>query len=173
MSFDIDANGITLVSAKDKKTGKSQKIQIEKTNLTEEEIQKTIEEAEIYEERDKKRQELTLLKNESDQLCYQAEKLIQENREKVDVNIIKTAEEQIQKVRELLQKEDIDLDSLKPAKDALMAEFQNLGAQIYKSGTSASGTEPSGAKTAGPSEKEVKPDSPDEPIDVNYDKKDE
>ena len=180
VSFDIDANGITLVSAKDKKTGKSQKIQIEKTNLTEEEIQQTIKEAEIYEERDKKRQEFTLLKNESDQLCYQVEKLLQEHKDKINEKIKKTAEEQAKTLKDLLQKENIDAENVKSAKEALTKTFQNLGAQIYKTAGAAGGANESPkAETSEPqqqqetSEKEVKPETPDEPIDVNYDKKEE
>ena len=175
VSFDIDANGITLVSAKDKKTGKSQKIQIEKTNLSEKEIQQTIKEAEIYEERDKKRQELSVLKNESDQLCYQVEKLLKEHEAKVNKKIKKSAEEQRKTLKDLLQKEDIDVENLRSAKEALMKTFQNLGTQIYKTGSAgAKGpqTETSESKEA-PAEKEVKPETPDEPIDVNYNKKEE
>ena len=176
VSFDIDANGITLVSAKDKKTGKSQKIQIEKTNLTEEEIQKTIKEAEIYEERDKKRQELSILKNESDQLCYQVEKLLEEHKDKVNEKISKTAKEQRKTLKDLLQKEDIDAENVRIAKEALMKTFQNLGSQIYKTGAAGAKTGPTTETSESkktPEEKEVKPETPDEPIDVKYDKKEE
>ena len=180
VSFDIDANGITLVSAKDKKTGKTQKIQIEKTNLSEDEIKKAVSEAEIYEERDKKRQELVFMKNEADQLCYQAEKLIKEHGSKVSEEPVKAVEEQIQTIKELLKKEDIDLDDLKSAKEKLEKSFQDLGSQIYKRG--ASSTEEGEAPATEAEEKEVKPDSPDtsdkkeenssdDPIDVDYDKK--
>ena len=177
VSFDIDANGITLVSAKDKKTGKSQKIQIEKTNLTEEEIQKTIKEAEIYEERDKKRQEVTVLKNDSDHLCYQVDKLLKEHKDKVNDKVQKTAEEQMKALKDLLLMEEIDMENVKTAKEELMKTFQNLGSQIYKTGTSGTEETAKGASSQSTeaSEKEVKPEepSPNEPIDVNYDKKEE
>ena len=161
VAFDIDANGITLVSAKDKKTGRSQKIKIEKSNLKQDEIDQMIKEAELYGEKDRQRQELVLLRNELEHLCWQAEKLIKENKEKVGEEMVKKTEEQIKTVRDLLKQEGVDLESLRKVKESLTMEFQNLGAQIYKSGET----------TDKPKEKA--PDSSEETIDVNYNKKED
>ena len=166
VGFDIDANGIVYVSAKDKKTGKNQKIKIERTNLKEEEINKMIKEAEIYEQEDKKRQELVLLKNETEHLCYEAEKLIKEHKDKADKKLTEQVETNIKKTRELLGQSELNVDLIKKAKEELKTNMQTLGSDIYKKSQKQEGA-PEGSKD----EKSSNPKD-DEPIDVNYDKKD-
>ena len=168
VSFDIDANGIVCVSAKDKKTGKSKEIKIQRANLKEAEINEMVKEAELYEEKDKKRQELALLKNESDHICYESEKLMKENKDKAEASLVEKLQASVKKVRDLLANiSESNMDGLKEAKDQLRTELQNFGTHIYQK--SQKQQEPGKDKDAG------KSNAPkdDEPIDVNYNKKDD
>ena len=170
VSFDIDANGIVCVSAKDRKTEKTQKIQIERSNLKEDEIKQMLKEAEVYEEQDSKKRELAVLKNESDQLCYQCEKLIKENKDKLSEKITQKTEDDIKELKTILSQSDVDISKLRQAKEKLQAEFQNLGAEIYKSTSKEAPKNPEGKEKD--AEKEKGKEDKDEPIDVNYNKKD-
>ena len=103
VTFDIDANGILHVSAKDLATGREQKVTITASSgLTEEEIQRMIREAEMYAEEDRRRKEEIELRNQLDSLAYSLEKLINENREKIPVSDLREAEDAIKEARRII-----------------------------------------------------------------------
>lgn len=133
VTFDIDANGIVHVSAKDMGTGKEQKIRIESSSgLSEEEIQKMVKEAETYAEQDKKVRELAEVKNETETLTYSLEKTLSEAGDKVSANDKQLAEDEIKRAREALASED--LDRIKAAKESIEKIATQIGSQIYSQG---------------------------------------
>tara|TARA_Y100000590_G_scaffold83785_1_gene93435 strand:+ start:17426 stop:19366 length:1941 start_codon:yes stop_codon:yes gene_type:complete len=154
VTFDIDANGIVNVSAKDKSTGKEQQIKIQASGgLSEEEIEKMVKEAEENAEKDKKKRELVDAKNQADSLIHQTEKNIKEHGDKIDEADKKTIESNIEDLKKL--KDGEDLDSIKSATEALVQSSMKLGEAIYKQdqkgspppqGSDQSGNEPSSDK---------------------------
>ena len=134
VSFDIDSNGLIHVSAKNQATGKSQNIRIDKTSLNEEEINQMIKSAQVYETQDRKRKELVSIKNEMDQMIYQSGKIIKENKDKISDELKTSAESSFQSAKELLKKddEDIDIDELKELRDKIKQQFQNIGQEVYR-----------------------------------------
>ena len=131
VTFDIDANGIVNVSAKDLGTGAQQQITISNTsNMSKEDIDKAVKEAEQYAAEDKKRREEVDAKNEAEQVAYQAEKLISDNGDKIadaDKNTLNT---KIAAVKEAISKNDSAL--IKSSKDDLMKSLQDIGAKMYQ-----------------------------------------
>ena len=170
VSFDIDSNGIIHVSAKDKTTGKSQNIRIDKPSLNEEEISQMVKSAKIYEEQDKKREEGIRLKNELDQMIYQAEKMIRENKDKIDDKLKKESELCFKEVKESLKKENIgmNVDELKTFKEKVQSFYQKLGQEIYSKSQQAKGAQPQEEASADSENKEA-----GETINADYDKKEE
>ena len=131
VKFDIDANGIVNVSAKDLGTGKEQSITItSNTNLTDEEIDKMMKEAEANKEQDEKRKEEAELRNESDGLIFQTEKAIKDLGDKVDAKDKESAEEKIKTLKDAL--EGNDLDKIKEAKEALNESAMALATKVYE-----------------------------------------
>lgn len=131
VKFDIDANGIVNVSAKDLGTGKEQSITItSNTNLTDEEIDKMMKEAEQNKEQDEKRKEEAEVRNEADGLIFQTEKAIKDLGDKVSESDSKEAEEKIKKLKEALEKDD--LDDIKKAKDELQEKAMALATKAYE-----------------------------------------
>ena len=139
VTFDIDANGITTVTAKDLGTGKEQNIKItSSTNLSDEEIDKAVKEAEQYAEQDKKRKEAVDVKNEADSLIFQTKKLIDELGDKIneaDKAKINAQVENLEKVNEGLQAEtmsETDVTTLKNACGDLNKTVQEFSTQMYQ-----------------------------------------
>ncbi|MDE5830174.1 MAG: Hsp70 family protein, partial [Clostridia bacterium] len=131
VKFDIDANGIVNVSAKDLGTGKEQSITItSNTNLTDEEIDKMMKEAEQNKEQDQKRKEEADLRNEADGLIFQTEKAIKDLGDKVSADDSKEAEEKIKNLKEAIEKND--LDEIKKAKDELQEKAMSLATKAYE-----------------------------------------
>jgi molecular chaperone DnaK len=131
VSFDIDANGILNVSAKDKAIGKSQSIKIEgSTGLSKEEIEKMKKDAEIHASEDQKKKELLEAKNMADNLIYAIEKTLREVGEKISVDIKKECEEKIEKLKKT--KEGDDIEEIKQATTNLSQVAQKVGAEMYK-----------------------------------------
>ena len=131
VKFDIDANGIVNVSAKDLGTGKEHSITItSNTNLTDEEIDKMMKEAEANKEQDEKRKEEAELRNESDGLIFQTEKAIKDLGDKVDAKDKESAEEKIKTLKDAL--EGNDLDKIKEAKEALNESAMALATKVYE-----------------------------------------
>ncbi len=131
VTFDIDANGILNVSAKDLGTGKEQKISITgSSGLTKEEIDKMQREAESHAEEDRKAKEAIELRNNADNLAYQCEKQLNDLGDKLDGATKTSVEEAISKVREALKGNDND--AVKSSFDALQAKFQEVSSELYK-----------------------------------------
>lgn len=137
VTFDIDADGILNVSAKDLGTGKEQNIKITaKSGLSDSEIKKMVEEAEVHAEEDKKKREKVSVKNELDSLIYQTEKLLKENSQDVpdeEKTRIETALKEAQNLlKDMDKKSDISLEELKKAKDELTAASHKFSAILYE-----------------------------------------
>lgn len=131
VTFDIDANGILNVAAKDLATNKSQKITITAPNkLSKEQIDKMMKEAKEHEEEDKKKKESIELKNETSSLAYSLEKTINEFKDKISDNDKKDAESIISRVKEDAAKDDIS--ALAADKDKLIEVINKIGTEIYK-----------------------------------------
>ena len=131
VKFDIDANGIVNVTAKDLGTNKEQSITItSNTNLTDEEIDRMMKEAEANKEADQKRREEADLKNEAEQLVFQTEKSIKDLGDKITDSEKEEAENLVKDLKDALDKNDIDL--IKAKKDALQEKAMALGAKVYE-----------------------------------------
>ena len=132
VTFDIDANGILNVSAKDLGTGKEQAITITgSTNLSEDEIQRMIKEAQQYAEEDKRRKEEAELKNKLDNLIYTVEKTLKEVGDKVDSSTRSEVEKSLNEAKEALASEDIS--RIKKAHEDLTAKSHSIAQVIYQS----------------------------------------
>jgi molecular chaperone DnaK len=130
VTFDIDANGILNVSAKDKATGKEQKITITaSTNLNENDIDRMVDEAKSHEAEDKKRREAIEVKNNADSLAYQTEKTLNELGDKVPANEKQNIESQIKELRQAIESDDIQ--KIKSQSEALQNAFHALSQQLY------------------------------------------
>ena len=131
VSFDIDANGIVNVKAKDLGTNKEQSITITASNtLTDEEIDKMMKEAEANKEADLKRKEAADTKNDAEQTIFMTEKAIKDLGDKVDAKEKEEAENLIKELREALDKEDIE--DIKKKKDALLEKANALASKVYE-----------------------------------------
>ena len=131
VTFDIDANGIVNVKAKDLGTGKEQAITITaSTNLSDEEIDKMMKEAEANKEADEKKKALADAKNEAEQMIFASEKAIKDLGEKVDKKEKEETEKLIKDLREELNKEDAE--SIKKATEKLSEKAMALGAKVYE-----------------------------------------
>ena len=134
VSFDIDANGILNVSAKDKASGKTQSIKIEgSAGLSKEEVEKMKKDAELHAAEDKKKQESIETKNLADAMVYTTEKTLKDAGEKVNADMKKTAEEKLAVLKEA-QKSD-NIDTIKAATKDLSEHMQKIGAELYKTQT--------------------------------------
>ena len=131
VKFDIDANGIVNVSAKDLGTGKEQSITItSNTTLTDEEIDKMMKEAEANKEADEKRKEEAEVRNEADSLIFQTEKAIKDLGDKVDSKDKEDAEDKMKELKEALEGNDID--EIKKLKDELQEKTMALATKVYE-----------------------------------------
>src|SRR5256885_5209814 len=138
VTFDIDANGILHVSAKDLGTGKEQKISITgSSGLSKEEVEKMRTEAEAHADEDKKAKEAIEIKNNADTLAYQSEKQLKELGDKVPADKRKPVEDAIAAVREAINKNDTD--AIKRAYDDLQSKFQDISADLYKQASAGQG----------------------------------
>ena len=140
VTFDIDANGIVNVSAKDKGTGKEANITITaSTNLTDEEIDKAVKEAEKFAEEDRKRKESIEVKNNADQVVYQTEKTLKDLGDKVSAEEKTKIEDKIKAVNAVKDGEDIE--AIKKATEELTEEFYAVSSKIYQAAADAQGAE--------------------------------
>ncbi|RJO61855.1 molecular chaperone DnaK [candidate division WS5 bacterium] len=166
VTFDIDANGIVNVSAKDKASGKSQHITIQSSSgLSEEEIEKMKKDAEAHADEDKKKKELIEIRNMADSLIYTSEKTVKDAGDKVSDDEKKEVEEKVKALREIKDKDD--KDAIQKAYDELSEVIQKVGAKMYES---QAGTEGEAGGEAGEQPKE---EGPVEGEVVDEDKKDE
>ncbi len=148
VTFDIDANGILNVSAKDKATNKEQSIRIEASSgLSKEEIDRMMNDAKAHSAEDKKKRDEVELKNQADQLVYQTEKNLKEYGDKVDGETRGKIEAAVGRVREALKTSN--LNELRSAKEALDQIWQEAASKMYANAQSQAGGQP-GASTEGP-----------------------
>lgn len=148
VAFDIDANGIVHVSAKDLGTGKEQSITITaSTNLSDEEIDKAVKEAERFAEEDKKRKDAIDAKNGADSIIFQTEKTLSELEGKIDASEKADIEGELNKLKDLvkdMQPEtmtDADIDNIKKATDELTQKFYKISEKLYQQNAQQQGTD--------------------------------
>ena len=135
VTFDIDANGILNVTAKDKATGKSQSIRIEASSgISEEEIEKMKKEAEAHAEEDKKKREAVETKNTADALAHSTEKALKEAGDKISADKKKPVEEKIEALKKV--KDGDDIEAIKKASEELSQEAQKIGQELYQAAQS-------------------------------------
>ena len=140
VTFDIDANGIVNVSAKDLGTGKEQHITItSSTNMSQEDIDKAVKEAEQFAAEDAKRKEEIDTRNQADQMVYQSEKAIEEMKDKLDAAEISELEAEVNKVKEALK--GTDTEAIKNATESLTQAFYKVSEKMYQQ-TGAQGGQP-------------------------------
>jgi len=131
VTFDIDANGILNVTAKDKATGKSQSIRIEgSTGLSKEEVERLKREAEMYAAEDKKKQELIEVKNLAENLIYTTEKVLRENSDKISTDVKKEVEEKLAELKKV--KESDKIEEIRQKTEELSQAIQKIGAELYR-----------------------------------------
>ncbi len=133
VTFDIDANGIVHVNAKDLGTGKEQQITITSTtNLNDDEVEKMQKEAEKYAESDKKRKEEVEVLNNAETLVYSTEKLFKEMEGKIDKSKISTVQKMIDELKDLLKPEKKDVDAIKKKMDEINEKVQAISTELYQ-----------------------------------------
>ncbi len=133
VSFDIDANGIVNVSAKDLGTGKEQSVKISATQkLSKEEIEKMQKEAEAHAEEDKKRKEEIETINQADGLVYSTEKLLDELKDKGDAKKLEGVKSNVEELKKLLKEEKKDLTKIKSTMDTLNKTMQEISTELYQ-----------------------------------------
>ncbi len=172
VTFDIDANGIVNVSAKDLGTGKEQHITITaSTNMSDDEIDKAVKEAAQYEAEDKKRKEGVDARNEADSLVFQTENAMKEAGDKLDASAKSAVEADLQSLKDILAKtagqngpmSDADLGEMNAAKEKLMQSAQTLFAKMYEQTQQANGgAQQATGSTAGSSSAD------DDVVDADY-----
>src|SRR5437870_11837453 len=141
VTFDIDANGILHVSAKDLSTGKEQKISITgSSGLSKDEVEKMQKEAELHAEEDKKANEAIEIKNNADNRAYQCEKQLKDLGDKISGDKKKQVEDAIAAVREAINKNDTE--AMKRGYDDLQNKFQDISAELYKQASAQAGPRP-------------------------------
>ncbi|MBE6144880.1 MAG: molecular chaperone DnaK [Firmicutes bacterium] len=163
VTFDIDANGIVNVKAKDLGTNKEQAITItSNTSLTDEEIEKMVKEAEANKEADEKRKEEADVRNEAEQMIFTTEKSIKDLEGKIDSKDKEKAENQIKELKEALEKNDIE--DIKKKKEALTETAMAMATKVYEEAAKQSQTEQTDAKSE-------ETDKKDDVIDAEYEEK--
>ncbi len=175
VTFDIDANGILNVSAKDKATGKEQKITITaSTSLSKEEIEKMKKEAETHADEDKAKREMIELKNTAETMIYTTEKTLKDAGDKASDEVKKQVEEKVEALKKV--KDSEDKDAIQKAVDELNEVVQKVGAEMYKAAQeaqgAADGTTPAGDGAA-QQEKEGEPAQAEYEEVKDEDKKDD
>ena len=133
VTFNLDANGILNVTAKDKGTGKEQSITIQNSgNMSKEDIEKARAEAEAHAEEDKKKRESVDARNQLENAVYQAEKMPDEYKDKISDDNKKTIEEAVKEAKEVLNDKDADKDKLEAAAKELSNKIMPIGAKMYQ-----------------------------------------
>ena len=142
--FDIDANGILNVTAKDKATSKENKVTItHSSGLAKDEVEKMVAQAKANESADKGRREVIELKNRAENMTYQMEKLIKENKDKISADSVKAIEEAVKEVNAVREGED--KDKIQAALGKLEQASHKAAEEMYKAAGAAAGAQPPGA----------------------------
>ena len=166
VTFDIDANGVVKVSAKDKATNKEQSVKIQSSGgLSDADIEKMVKDAEANASSDKAKKELIEAKNHADSLVYSTEKSLNEHGDKVDNGTKDNIKSEITKLKDLLAKSDVTAEELKSATDALMQSSMKVGEAMYKQNADAAG---GNAGTASDSNSSTDNTSKEKVVDAEY-----
>ncbi len=156
VTFDIDANGIVSVSAKDKGTNKEQKITIQASGgLSEEDIDKMVKDAEANADADKERRALVEARNQAESLIHSTEKSMEEHSDKVDPSTIEAIELAISALKDDLEKEDATADKIKAGIQNVTEAAMKLGEAIYKASQEDGDDEPAGADEMGKDDEDI------------------
>jgi len=170
VTFDIDANGILNVSAKDRATGKTQNITITSSSgLDKDEVEKMVKEAQAHSEEDKQRRERVDLRNQADSLAYNLEKLLADNKEKIDAGQAKEIEDAVAEARKAMEGEDTA--ALKSAVERVTQLSHRVAESLYKAAgpPSGEGGGPSGpSASGGPSSSSSSGQPADDVVDAEY-----
>jgi len=165
VTFDIDANGIVNVKAKDLGTNKEQSITITATNtLTDEEIDRMMKEAEANKEKDAKAKELADAKNDAEQIIFMTEKAIKDLGDKVSETDKKEAEELMDKTRKAIEKEDVE--EIKSSKDKLLEKANAFASKVYEEAAKANGNAENTSEDTTSNDK-----NDDNVVDADYEEK--
>ena len=167
VTFDLDANGILHVSAKDMGTGKEQSIKITASSgLSEDEIKKMQQDAELHADEDKKRKEMVETKNQADSLVYGTEKSLKDLGDKVDAETKSKVEQEVEALKKIIEKGD-NIDELKQGVESLTQASHKLAEIMYAQATQdQAGQQPGGGPEAGGQEGESKPD--EDVVDADF-----
>ena len=166
VTFDIDANGITHVSAKDKGTGKEQAISIKSDGgLSDAEIEKMVKEAEANAAEDKKKKEKIEAVNQAESLAHQTEKNLKDFGDKVDANTKSALEASIKEVRDVIAKEDATVEEIKAKTDALTQAAMKLGELMYQQNQAQAGA------SAQPNTEQPKEENGEKVVDAEFEDK--
>ena len=169
VTFDIDANGIINVSAKDKGTGKEQQITITSSNkLSDEEIEQKVKEAEAHAEEDKKRQQEIEIRNNADSLVYTTDKTLEELKDQLSEDKQSLLKDQQAELKDAIEKDDVDL--IKEKSDQLDKTIQEIGAEIYQQAAQAAQAQQEAEANANAGAGQ-QPTDDDDTIDVDFEKK--
>ncbi|GAA6209766.1 molecular chaperone DnaK [Cognatishimia sp. WU-CL00825] len=156
VTFDIDANGIVSVGAKDKGTGKEQSITIQASGgLSDEDIEAMVQDAEANAEADKDRKELVEARNQAESLIHSTEKSVEEHSDKVDPTTVEAIELAIAALKDDLEDEKATADKLKSGVQNVTEAAMKLGEAIYKASAEEAGDEPAAADEGGPVEDDI------------------
>jgi molecular chaperone DnaK len=149
VGFDIDANGILNVRAKDLGTGKEQKVTITaSTTLNKDEVSRMVKDAEQHAEEDRKHRDEVEARNQADSLVYQAEKVLQDNADKIDASIKSEVESKIEPVKQAIK--DNDVDRMRSTSQELATAMQKIGEAVYRQAQGAGAGAQSATGTEGP-----------------------
>jgi molecular chaperone DnaK len=152
VTFDIDANGILNVTAKDSATGKEQKITITgSSGLSDSEVSRMVREAEEHADEDRRRREAISLRNDAESMVFQAEKTLNEYGDRIPSEIKSELDEKVQAVKEILDKDRENVDRLKPAYEEMVQSLSKVGTAMYQQAgsteaTNGFGESPNGAE---------------------------
>jgi molecular chaperone DnaK len=149
VGFDIDANGILNVRAKDLGTGKEQKVTITaSTTLNKDEVSRMVKDAEQHAEEDRKHRDEIEARNQADSLIYQAEKVLQDNADKIDASVKSEVESKIEPVKQAIK--DNDVERMRSTSQELATAMQKIGEAVYKQAQGAGAGAQSATGTEGP-----------------------
>ncbi|MBU0567973.1 Hsp70 family protein, partial [bacterium] len=167
VTFDIDANGIVNVSAKDLGTGKEQAIRIESSSgLSKDDVEKMVKESELHAEEDRKKRELSEAKNQADALLYSTEKSLKDYGDKVGEDEKKKIQETVDKLKEALKGDDLEI--IKKAQEEVSAASHKLAEEIYKEAAAKQAEEQAKTAQEPPKEEPQKEEGKEDVVDAEF-----
>jgi molecular chaperone DnaK len=167
VGFDIDANGILNVSAKDLATGRKQGITISASNkLSKDEVAKMVKQAEEFADKDRERADLVTAKNQGESLAYEAERVLTDSKEKIDAAEAESVRAAVKSLREVLEKKDATIGEVRAKTEELTKALHSIAQKLYQS---ASAPPPSGGEPSPPPESDSPPTgSGPGPVDADF-----